>query len=172
MNKIKISCTSGISLALEKIMIYPGHLKKHSQLEIERLCDSIIKDGFLFPVAIGKVDSINYVIDGECRIFALQELECRGYEIPEIPVFYVRSNSETIKKNILIGTSTNHCLTKYSLESFSDDRKTLLDIAFNEGELIDLYTVSDFENLEFEKPKREKIKNEDEYFSLLMKGEI
>lgn len=167
--KIKIACTSGIQMSLNEMMTFPGTLKKHSQLEIERLVASIIKDGFLFPIAIGKIKDKNYVVDGECRLFALQELEYRGYEIPPIPVFYVRSNDDTIKRNILIGTSTNHCVTKHSLESFSD-KKTLLSLAFNEGELLDLHDVSDFENLEFEKPKRET--GGDDYFSLLVSGEI
>lgn len=35
MQKIKIACTSGITLPLEEISIYPSKLKKHSQLEIE-----------------------------------------------------------------------------------------------------------------------------------------
>lgn len=168
--KIKIACTSGIQIPLNEMMTFPGALKKHSQLEIERVVDSIVKNGFLFPIAIGKIKDKNYVIDGECRLFALQELEYRGFEIPDIPIFYVRTNDDTIKRNILIGTSTNHCVTKYSLKSFSD-KETLLSLAFNEGELLDLHDVSDFENLEFEKPKREN-NVEDDYFSLLVNGDI
>ena len=63
MQKIKIACTSGLSLPLNEISIFPSKLKKHSQLEIERLCDSIVNDGFLFPLAIGKLGDKNYVID-------------------------------------------------------------------------------------------------------------
>lgn len=66
MQKIKIACTSGITLPLEEISIYPSKLKKHSQLEIERVVESIVNDGFLFPIAIGKLHGKNYVIDGEC----------------------------------------------------------------------------------------------------------
>lgn len=151
--KIKIACTSGISLLLNEMFVYPGSLKKHSQLEIERLCDSILTDGFLFPIAIGKVKDKNYVVDGECRLFALQELEYRGYEIPEIPVFHVRTNEKTIKQNILFATSTNHCITKYSLEQFCGDRELLKRLAFNEGTLIDFYTSSDIERF-FEKTNK------------------
>lgn len=90
MEKIKIACTSGITISMNELSIYPGKLKKHSQLEIERLCNSIVKDGFLFPIAVGKLSDKNYVIDGECSLYALQELEYRGYEIPAIPIYYVR----------------------------------------------------------------------------------
>ena len=153
MNKtIKIACTSGLSLPLNELTVYSSRLKKHSQLEIERLCDSIVNDGFLFPIAVGKLKDKNYVIDGECRLFALQELEYRGYEIPSIPVFYIRCNENTIKKNVLIATSTNHCVTRYSLEEFCNDKELLKSLAFNEGGLIDFYTGSDIEKF-FEKTK-------------------
>lgn len=141
--EIKISCTSGLTLSLDKMLTYPGKLKKHSQLEIERLCKSIANDGFLFPIAIGKLKDKCYVVDGECRLFALQELEYRGYTIPEIPVFYVRGNEETIKRNIVMGTSTNHCVSKVSLEEFLGDKNELKKYAFNEGNLIDFYDAAD-----------------------------
>ena len=144
MEKIKIACTSGITLPISEMTVYPGKLKKHSQLEIERLCDSIVNDGFLFPIAIGKLNDKNYVIDGECALFALQELEYRGYEIPEIPVYYVRTSEKTIKKNILLATSTNHCVTENSLREFNKDNAVdLKQLAFNSPDLIDFHTVDD-----------------------------
>lgn len=144
MEKIKIACTSGITLPLEEISIYSSKLKKHSQLEIERVVESIVDDGFLFPLAVGKLDGKNYVIDGECTYYALQELKYRGYEIPEIPVFYVRTNEKNIKKNILIATSVNHCVTKYSLEEFVKETDlNLKKYAFNTPDLIDFHDDAD-----------------------------
>ena len=169
MQKIKIACTSGITLPLEEISIYPSKLKKHSQLEIERVVESIVDDGFLFPLAVGKLDGKNYVFDGECAYYALQELKYRGYEIPEIPVYYVRTNEKTIKKNILIATSTNHCVTKYSLEQFFEDSKFLKQLAFNEGTLIDFYTSSDIDRF-FEKTSRVVKLPSDEYLKGIKGG--
>ena len=138
--KIKIACTTGITLSLDKLSVYPGKLKKHSQLEIERICDSIEKDGFLFPIAVGKVNDKNYIVDGECTYYALQELKYRGYEIDEVPVFYVRSSEKTIKRNILIGTSTNHCVTEISLRKFVENTDlSLKQFAFNSPDLIDFH---------------------------------
>lgn len=175
MEKIKIVCTSGISLNLSDFLVYPGKLKKHSQLEIERLCDSIVNDGFLFPIAVGKLKDKNYVIDGECRLFALQELEYRGYEIPSIPVFYVRCNEDTIKKNILIATSVNHCVTKNGLIKFVEDKNIdLKQFAFSEGELLDFYTVSDIDRyFEIAKSTKEKgLTGKEDYLGLLQGNEI
>ena len=157
MEKIKIRCTTGITLPLDDIHYYNNNLKKHSMLEIERLVDSIKNDGFLFPVAIGKLDGVNYIIDGEASVEAICELQNRGFEIPEVPVFLIRCKTEQdLKKMILIGTSTNHCVTKSSLEEFSKGLDVdLKEYGFNEGGLLDFYGVSDFE-LELEKPKKEK----------------
>ena len=153
MNKtIKIACTSGFSLPLDELTVYSSKLKKHSQLEIERLCDSIVNDGFLFPLAVGKLGDKNYIIDGECSYYALQELAYRGYEIPAVPIFYVKTSEKTIRRNILLATSTNHCVTRYSLEEFCNDKELLKSLAFNEGGLIDFYTGSDIEKF-FEKTK-------------------
>ena len=157
MEKIKIRCTTGITLPLDDIHYYNNNLKKHSLLEIERLVDSIKNDGFLFPVAIGKLNGTNYIIDGEASVEALCELQNRGFEIPEIPVFLVRCKTEQdLKKMILLGTSTNHCVTKSSLEEFSEGLDIdLKEYGFSEGTLIDFYTKEYFDNL-FEKYKTEK----------------
>ena len=144
MSGIRIACTSGIKMDINEMSVYPGKLKKHSQLEIERLCDDIVNNGFLFPIGIGKIGDKNYVMDGECRLFALQELAYRGYEIPEIPVYYVKTKEETIKRNILLAASTNHCVTETSLKEFNKDNAVdLKQLAFSSPDLIDFHTVED-----------------------------
>ena len=67
MNEIKIKCTSGFTIPLDEMVLFAGKLKKHSMLEVERIVDSIVNDGFLFPIAISIVDGKNFIIDGECR---------------------------------------------------------------------------------------------------------
>lgn len=144
MDKIKIRCTTGYTMNIDDMDWYPSKLKKHSDLEIERIVQSIIDDGFLFPICIGKVDDKNYIIDGECTYNALQELKYRGYEIPEIPVYFVRCNEETIKKVILIGTSTNHCVTEVSLKEFVKDTNIdLKSFGFSTLDLIDFFQAKD-----------------------------
>ena len=62
MEKIRIKCTTGITMSLDEMNWFPSKLKKHSDLEIQRIRDSIIEDGFLFPIAIGKVGIKNYIM--------------------------------------------------------------------------------------------------------------
>lgn len=93
----------------------------------------------------------------------------RGYDIPNIPVYYVRTNKETIKKNILIATSTNHCVTKNSLKQFLNNEEILKELAFNEGTLIDFYTSSDIDRF-FEKTSRVVKLPSDEYLKGIKGG--
>ena len=144
MEKIRIKCTTGITMSLDDMNWFPSKLKKHSDLEIQRIRDSIIEDGFLFPIAIGKVGDKNYIIDGECTYNALQQLKYEGFEIPEIPIYYVRCNEETIKKMILIGTSTNHCVTETSLKEFIKGTNIdLKSFGFSTLDLIDFFQAKD-----------------------------
>lgn len=160
-------------MSLDEMNWFPSKLKKHSDLEIQRIRDSIIEDGFLFPIAIGKVKDKNYIIDGECTYNALQQLKYEGYEIPEIPIYYVRCNEETIKKIILIGTSTNHCVTETSLKEFVEGTNVnLKSFGFNKGDLIDFFVSSDFERF-FQKYKGcKKLVENVNYGDLLVGGEI
>ena len=144
MEKIRIKCTTGITMSLDEMNWFPRKLKKHSDLEIQRIRDSIIEDGFLFPIAIGKVGDKNYIIDGECTYNALQQLKYEGCEIPEIPIYYVRCNEKTIKKMILIGTSTNHCVTETSLKEFVKGTDlNLKNYGFSDSDLIDFHSDVD-----------------------------
>ena len=144
MEKIRIKCTTGITMSLDEMNWFPSKLKKHSDLEIQRIRDSIIEDGFLFPIAIGKVGDKNYIIDGECTYNALQQLKYEGCEIPEIPIYYVRCNEKTIKKMILIGTSTNHCVTEISLKEFVKGTDlNLKNYGFSDSDLIDFHSDVD-----------------------------
>ena len=132
-------------MSIDEMHWFPSNLKKHSELETQRIVDSILNDGFLFPIAIGCINDKNYIIDGECTYNALQQLKYEGYEIPEIPIYYVKCNEETIRKIILIATSTNHCVTKASLKKFTQDEKLLKGLGFNEGTLIDFIDVEDID---------------------------
>ena len=133
-----INCTTGKALPLDSLKLYPSRVKKHSLLEINRIVDSIRKDGFLFPIAVGKIGDNNYIIDGEATYLALTELKSQGEDIPEIPIYYIRCNEDSIKKMILVGTSTNHIVTQASLNAFIKDTDIdLHEFGFNEGSLIE-----------------------------------
>lgn len=144
MKEIKIKCATGFELNIDELSIYDSKLKKHSMLEIMRIEDSIEKDGFLFPITVGKIDSKNYIIDGEATYHALCEMSEQGFSIPAIPVVYIKCNKDTIRKLILIGTSTNHCVTEISLKKFVENTNIdLKEYGFPTFDLIDFHTDID-----------------------------
>lgn len=139
---IKINCVTGKLLPLEQIEKYPGKLKKHSMLEIARVKKSIIEDGLCFPITIGRVEGHNYIIDGEATWFALKEFSKE--EVPDIPVVFVRCNAETLKKMIIIASSTNHAVTETSLKKFVEGTDiNLKEYGFSDFNLIDFHTDVD-----------------------------
>ena len=97
---------------------------------------------FLFPISVMKIEDKNYIVDGEATYKALCELEDRGFELPEIPITYIESDN--IKKAILIGTSTNHCVTEISLKEFVKDTDIdLKSFGFSTLDLIDFFQAKD-----------------------------
>lgn len=139
---IVINCFTGKKIPVNEMTLYPKRLKKHSLLEIERIKASIIEDGLCFPITIGKVNGVNYIIDGECTYLALQELNCED----EIPVVIIKCTEETIKKYIIMSASTNHCIFKPSIESFVKDTNiNVKNFAFPEGTLIDFFDLNDID---------------------------
>lgn len=139
---ITVNCSTGKTLPLSEIEKYPSKLKKHSILEIDRVEKSIKEDGLCFPITVGRVDGHNYIIDGEATYLALKQLPPE--EVPDIPVVLVRCNAETIKKMILISTSTNHCVTESSLKHFTENTGlNLKNYGFPTFELIDFHTDMD-----------------------------
>ena len=117
---IEIKCITGKSIDINELSFFPGKLKKHSDLEIERVAESILKDGFLFPIGVAKVDEKKFIIDGEARIYALKLLEYRGETIPKIPYYRIKTSAKKVKKLMLISASTNHCVTETGIKKFSE----------------------------------------------------
>lgn len=139
---ITVNCSTGKTVKLEELELYPQRLKKHSLLEIDRVENSIKDKGLCFPITIGKVDGHTYIIDGEATYLALKQMD--SSEVPEIPVVLVRCNEETIKEMILISASTNHCTNETSLKHFIENTDLdLKNYGFPTYELIDFHTDVD-----------------------------
>ena len=156
---IEIKCITGKSIDINELSFFPGKLKKHSDLEIERVVESILKDGFLFPIGVAKVGEKKFIIDGEARINALKLLEYRGETIPKIPYYRIKTSAKKIKKLMLISASTNHCVTEAGIKKFIEDDETatkeLNKLAFSTPEITEFHL--DF-NLPVTIPTRDSAK--------------
>ena len=80
---------------------------------------------------------VNAVIT-HCRNLNTEDMKFQLFQF-----FYVRTSEKTIKRNILLATSTNHCVTETSLKEFNKDELDLKQLAFSSPDLIDFHTVDD-----------------------------
>jgi len=167
--KIKITCTSGMTLPLSELETIPSMLKKRSTIETDKLIDSILRDGFAFPFFVCTVDRKNWVIDGEGRLEALALLKHRGYELPdEFPVVYVKAKKETLRRKLIACDARFHCVTKTSLEDFVRGHDVnLKQYMFDLGTPISFLTATDLD-INFVAPAgktlKEKLNPADFYF--------
>lgn len=101
-------------------------LKEKENRDISKLKNSIINDNFSFPFYLWK--DHNYIIDGNGRNLALQELEAEGYKIPELPIVEIEANTKQhAKKLVLLASSNYGKVTKESYDLFIEDIDLELD---------------------------------------------
>jgi len=100
--KVEIRCKSDKTLLLPELTAFQGDLKTRSDEDVRKIARSIIDYGFSFPFFIWHSDGVNYVLDGHGRLEALYVLEAEGYEIPPLPVVYIKADSEGNAKALLL----------------------------------------------------------------------
>ena len=100
--KIDIKCQSEHCLTLDQLTEFQGNLKFRTDTDINRIANSIKEFGFSFPFFVWKDGETNNIIDGHGRFEALQALKSDGYEIPLLPVVYIKAKTPNEAKNILL----------------------------------------------------------------------
>jgi len=104
--KIKINCSTDHSLPISELTEFQGNLKTRSELDIARIQNSILEYGFAFPFFVWKKGKVNNVIDGHGRLESLTQLENDGYEIPPLPVIYIKATSVEKAKELLLNVNS------------------------------------------------------------------
>jgi len=192
MNKAIINKVHGTALIpWQKLKTFEfNDLKEGLNRDVSKLKNSIVNDGFNFPFYLWK--NHNYVIDGNGRNIALNELENEGYLIPELPVVEIEANTKQhAKKLVLLASSSYGKVTQESYDLFIEDIDLELEdielkienIDFNNTEIQDseefgtdfslpegdkapfqqmTFTLAD-EQANFIKDKIDEIKKTDEY---------
>jgi len=100
--KIIINCEAKDTLSYKLIQPLQEDYKELSNENLEKLCNIIIKRGIRAPSIICKVDGEIWALDTHQRLKAYEELELRGYDIPDIPVFYSYAKDKDEAKQILL----------------------------------------------------------------------
>jgi hypothetical protein len=100
--KIKIKCKSDSHLTIDELTDFQGNLKFRTVTDLDRIADSILQFGFSFPFFVWRDGENNNIIDGHGRLEALQTLQAKGYEIPPLPIVYIKAQTRDEAKNLLL----------------------------------------------------------------------
>jgi hypothetical protein len=77
-----------------KLSILQGDLKILSETNKAKLCKSILEHGFFIPAFVWKSGEEMFILDATQRYHALEELEKKGYTIPDIPYIEIEAKDK------------------------------------------------------------------------------
>jgi len=121
--KISIKCKTQESVEWKCIKSLQGPLKTISEESKEKLKNSIISNGFTFPMFVWQSGKDIYSIDGVHRKIVLLEMEQRGYIIPErLPAVYIEADTKNQAKKLILAATSQYAKTsKDELSIFIHD---------------------------------------------------
>lgn len=134
MAEIEIKCTGTDIVPFRQLKDFQGDLKTITDDNLEKLKNSIIKNGFCAPVFVWKNKDKNYLIDGHQRLKALNSLFADGYTIPDIPIVYITADSKKDAKKKLLYISSQY--GQFTIDGYADFAIDL-NIDFNDLRLTD-----------------------------------
>lgn len=100
--RIEVKCKSDTLLPMDALTEFQGNLKFRTVTDLDHIMDSITQFGFSFPFFVWRDGESNNIIDGHGRLEALRLLAAKGYEIPPLPVVYIKANSRDEAKSLLL----------------------------------------------------------------------
>lgn len=104
----------------EELKQFQGELKKINKLQLEKLKENILREGFIAPIFIWN----NNILDGHHRLKALYSLFEEGHEIEggEIPVVEIKAKNKTQAGKFVLSYNTQYAkMTEEGLKDFIKD---------------------------------------------------
>jgi ParB family chromosome partitioning protein len=152
MKTVVINCTSAAALPFASLSVFQGGLKKRTEEDFRKIRESIDKHGFIAPFFVWEDGGHNWILDGTGRAETLQDMERAGYNIPDLPVVYVKAADESEAKEILLKITSHYGkISSKGLKEFIAG----LNIDFDELGL-DVYIPKDFKESLGIAPKTEE----------------
>jgi len=145
--RINVKCQTKDTLALSDLEEFQGDLKERTDTDKERLTSSIKDFGFSFPFFVwhDEKEIKNWVIDGHGRMEVLSLLESEGYEIPLLPVIYIKAKSKDEAKSLLLHANSLYGETNREelLALIEECGANIDDLSFPEFNLDDITQIED-----------------------------
>jgi len=83
-------------------------LKSRSPADYQKIKLSILKHGIVVPFFVWRNKGHNWVIDGTGRTETLLGMEEEGYNIPDLPVVFIKAKNEVEAKEILLKINSHY----------------------------------------------------------------
>lgn len=119
MQTVQIRCKAAINLDLDQLTPMQGDLKELSQTNFQKLKQSILRHGIIFPFFVWQCNGNNYILDGTQRDRVLTRMGEEGFQIPPLPCALIeaKDRKEAAEKILLI-SSQYVKMSNNSLEQF------------------------------------------------------
>lgn len=124
--KITVQVDTGKTLPLDYLKPLQGELKELSDDSRKKLKNSILKNGFCFPMFVWEDNGSGdiYLIDGHQRWKVLNELREKKYSIPQLPVVMIPANDiDEAKSKLAAAASTFGEFTEHGVKKFFESFK-------------------------------------------------
>lgn len=123
-DKINIKWDTSEQLTLDELVPFQGNLKKRTQEDIDKLKESLLREGLIMPFAVWKHDGRNYILDGHGRHEALRQLTMdieSGLQVTDkYPCLIIHADTEDdARKTLLQITSQYGKITKAGVKQFT-----------------------------------------------------
>ena len=106
--KVVVKSTIKETLPLSYLNVLQGNLKKLSDQNYQKLKNSIVKHGFIYPFFVWEDEKENkiYLIDGTQRHTTLEKMKEEGYKIPQLPVVFIPAKDIQDAKGKLLAAAS------------------------------------------------------------------
>ena len=123
-DKINIKWDTSEQLALDELIPFQGNLKQRSQADIDKLKESLQREGLIMPFAVWKNEGKYYILDGHGRHEALRQLAMTidsGVQLTDkYPCLIIHADTEDdARKALLQITSQYGKITKAGVKQFT-----------------------------------------------------
>jgi len=108
--KIKIECQGQELVDISELTPLQGNLKELSEINYNKLKNSILKYGFSFPAFVWRYENKKYILDAHQRLFTLKKMINEGYELQDnkIPVVYIQAVDKREAKEKLLQLNSQY----------------------------------------------------------------
>lgn len=107
------------AIRLDELTPFQGNLKKRTQVDIDKLKESLLREGLIMPFAVWKHDDKNYILDGHGRYEALKQIEGDGEHVAYPCVVIQADTEDDARKALLQITSQYGKITKAGVKQFT-----------------------------------------------------